>query len=72
MERKKELSVKLDAKFDLSYAKFNKILEQSGGDFILGEKVTHADFWLASFMNIWDDPIVSFKFYLYSRWFGVM
>jgi len=49
----------VDARFQLNYAKWNQILEQSGGPFILGKKLTHADFWLANFISIWDDPFVN-------------
>jgi len=55
-ERRKTNRALVEARFNLGYAKFNKMLEESGGPFILGNKLTHGDFWLASYLNIWDDP----------------
>jgi len=56
-ERKKFNRQKVDEKFKLAYTKWNKRLEESGGDYVIGKKLTHADFWLASFVSIWDDPM---------------
>jgi glutathione S-transferase len=57
-ERKAQGRVLLEGKFRLYYAKFSKILETSGGDYVIGNKLTHADFWLASFISVWDEPLV--------------
>ncbi|ODN04946.1 Glutathione S-transferase [Orchesella cincta] len=56
-ERKKQMKLIVDQKFKLYYAKLSSILEEEKGDFILGNKVTHADFWLANFISIWDEPM---------------
>jgi len=56
-ERKKYQKAMTDAKFALYYARWNKMLEESGGDYLLGKKLTHADFWLANFISMWDDPL---------------
>ncbi|CAL8090026.1 unnamed protein product [Orchesella dallaii] len=56
-QRKLRMKADLDEKFRLYYEKFSKILEEDEGDFILGSKVTHADFWLANFISIWDEPM---------------
>jgi glutathione S-transferase len=61
-ERRKTNRVMVDARFELFYTKWNTILQESGGPYVLGKKLTHADFWLASFINIWDDPMVDFCF----------
>jgi glutathione S-transferase len=53
----------VDMKFPLYYDKFNKILENSGGDYVAGKKLTHADFWLASFVNVWDGPTTDDMFF---------
>ncbi|CAL8090017.1 unnamed protein product [Orchesella dallaii] len=44
-------------KFKLYYEKFSKILEETKGDYILGSKLTHADFWLAHFVQFWGTPL---------------
>ncbi|ODN04948.1 Glutathione S-transferase 3 [Orchesella cincta] len=44
-------------KFKIYYEKFSKILEEEKGDFVLGSKLTHADFWLAHFTQFWGTPL---------------
>jgi len=48
----------IDDQFNICYSKINNMLEESTGKFINGDKLTYADLWLASFLNIWDDPAV--------------
>jgi len=55
-ERRAKNRTLVEARFEIYYAKFNRMLEESGGPYILGKKLTHGDFWLASYLNIWDDP----------------
>jgi glutathione S-transferase len=57
-QRKIQGRTTLEAMFRMYYAKFCNILENSGGDFVIGKKLTHADFWLANFVSIWDEPLV--------------
>jgi len=47
----------IDDMFNICYSKINQMLEESTGDLINGNKLTYADLWLASFLNIWDDPV---------------
>jgi len=58
-ERKALGKTQLDTKFRLYYSKFAKIVESSSGDYIIGNKLTYADFWLANFISIWDEPLVN-------------
>jgi glutathione S-transferase len=46
----------IDPKFSIYYSAWNRILENSGGDYVLGSKLSHADFWLACWIDIWDGP----------------
>jgi len=47
----------IDQRFPLYYAKLNQLLEETDGDFLNGTKLSHADFWIASFVNIWNNPL---------------
>lgn len=58
LERRKQNRMFVESRIQTFYAHWNKILEESGGDYVIGKKLTHADFWLASFVQIWDDPMV--------------
>ncbi|XP_035704775.1 glutathione S-transferase 1-like [Folsomia candida] len=57
LERRKQNRMFVESRIQTFYAHWNKILEESGGDYVIGKKLTHADFWLASFVQIWDDPM---------------
>lgn len=57
-EIKKEGKIVVDTKFKVYYKKFSKVLSEREGDFVLGNKLTHADFWLANFISMWNEPLV--------------
>jgi len=47
----------IDQRFRIYYGKLNALLEEEDGDFLNGDKLTHADFWIASFVHIWNNPL---------------
>jgi len=47
----------IDERFPLYYAKLNALLEETNGPYLNGTKLTHADFWIASFIQIWNNPL---------------
>jgi len=57
-ERRKIQRPYVDTRFELCYGKWNAMLVESGGPYIVGKKLTHADFWLASTVSSWDNPMV--------------
>jgi len=38
-------------------SKFNDIVADNGGNYVVGTKVTWADFWLTNFLEIWRDTV---------------
>ncbi|KAJ6643640.1 Glutathione S-transferase, partial [Pseudolycoriella hygida] len=57
-EQKKIFRGMLDPRVQLYYRKFSEILNEKPGDFILGTKLSHADFWLANLVSMLDRPFV--------------
>ncbi|OXA60888.1 glutathione S-transferase 1 [Folsomia candida] len=56
-ERKKANRMLVDGRLSAAYTTWNRVLVESQGPYILGNKLTHADFWLAHFVSVFDDPM---------------
>lgn len=59
-ERKKANRMLVDGRLSAAYTTWNRVLVESQGPYILGNKLTHADFWLAHFVSVFDDPMVNY------------